>query len=187
MSRVEVVCRFREIESMLAAIDSRVAEPLVLETDPASQEAWDRWRNEWPAEDLVAAWVAAKQVQDALRLIVGELEKLSCEAMDGRTVVVDERTWKPSNVAKRSYDPEQKSRLRDTVVMNVARKVALDPLTGELDSDRARIARETVDELDRWVTVDVAKVKQGPVKASGMDLGEYGSVRWVQSLREVPQ
>lgn len=172
---------------MLAAVDVRVAEPVVSETDPASQEAWDRWRDEWPAEDLVAAWVAAKQVQDSLRLIVSELEKLSCEALDGRAVTVDDRTWRPSGVAKRSFTPENKQRLRDAVVREIARKVALDPLTGDLDSDRARLARETVDELDRWVTIDASKVKKGPRDAAGINLGDYGDERWSHSLREVPQ
>ena len=172
---------------MLAAVDMRIAEPLVSEKDPASQEAWDRWRDEWSAEDLVAAWVAAKQVQDSLRLIVSELEKLSCEALDGRTVTVDGRTWKPQAVAKRTFTPENKAGLRDAIVREIARKIALDPLTGDLDSDRARVARETVDELDRWVTLDATKVKKGPRDAAGIDLAEYGDARWSHSLREVPQ
>lgn len=136
-------------------------------------------------EELVAVWLALKGLTDDARLLQSDALRAAHDRLDGAEVTYEGRTFTPTQKPHRSWTSDGKSRLRDQMVRHVAHAVALDPLTGELDSDRARVAHETIRTVEQWHTLDASKFKQAALKPAGLDLGEFcEATEWRPELRE---
>ncbi len=145
------------------------------------------WADATPS-DMVAAFISVKQAADELALVVKYAEQIAADALgDQFTVWVGDRAYKAKSVPRRTFPAEKKLELRDVMRRSIARKVALNPLTGELDEDRARVATETLELFDRWQTIDPAKFKTTNLKAEGVDVREFSETEWSRRVTEVPQ
>jgi len=141
----------------------------------------------WTPADLVAAAVALKEAATKVAEVARDADKIAADSLDGGTVVVGERKWRAGTTDKKDWAPENVERLRDEMSRNVARKVALDPITGELDSDRARVAQQTLSEFNVWQSINPKSFKKGAMDAAGLKADDFCQVTRVATLREVPQ
>lgn len=142
---------------------------------------------DWSTEDLVAAYVAVKEAAGEFALVVKMAEVLACDALGRDTITVNGRQFKTRSTPKRTWPTEKKQQLRTVMESTIAKQVARNPLTGELEEDRARVAAETITAVDQWQTLDASKFKTTTLRKEGVDVGEYAETEWVYRIEEVRQ
>lgn len=160
---------------------------LALYLDP-EDERW-AWHEDTPTV-MVECWLALKEAAAELALVVRQAEQVAFDALKAGNVDAvwldgGSRGFKPRQVPRRTYPPEKKDALRSEMTRAVCRHVAANPLTGELEEDRARVAVETLTQLDRWQTIDPAKFKLTTLRAEGLDVDEFAETEWSQRIEEV--
>lgn len=139
-----------------------------------------------PVAELLDLVAFLRLIADKCKETLGDAELVALDAMDGQPVEHDGQLWKQDWRTTKQWDADKARDLVDRAKLTIARKVSRNPLTGELEEDRARVAMEALAELDRWQTLSARSIKTSTLKAEGIALDDYAEVTRSAVLKATP-
>lgn len=137
-------------------------------------------------ESVLELWLQLKDLTEVTTQALAEAEHAALDMLDGGTATAHGHEWRQDTRRTTQWDADKAKRLVDAAKLTIARKVSQNPITGELEEDRARIAMEALAELDRWQTISARSLKTSTLKAEGFSLDDYAEVSRHFVLKAVP-